>query len=153
MAKILRGIGSAVIRFVAVGIAFPFLIDRFYQLISKYVTLPPSIERWTAFIIFGVLFAVTGFLQSAYQNGDYPWLAGRIGGGIVDLAFYTYLLLLLPASAGSQAFQLTGLLWLIYGAIFLSYVSIILNFVHARRNRVTTPVKTVNHLQRSEPNP
>jgi hypothetical protein len=141
LAKILRGIGSAAIRFGVVGIAFPSAIDYFYQTISKYVTLPPSIERWTAFIIFGVLFAITAFLKSSHENGDYPWLAGKIGGGIVDLAFYTYLLLLLPAYAGSQAFQLTGMLWLIYAAIFLSYLLMMLNFVHARRNRVITPVK------------
>ncbi len=125
-----------------VGVAIPFALDYFHPEISKYLTLPPSAERWTVLIIFGALLAAAGFFQSAYENGEFRWLAGKIGGGLVELALYTYLLFFLPIPAGSQNFQLTGLIWLIYATIFLSYLSVILDFIRARRNRMVAQVGT-----------
>lgn len=120
------------------GVALPFVLDSIDRLISRYVTLPPSNERWSVFVAFGILFAVVGFLQRAYVKGDFPWLFGKIGGGVVSLAFYSYIFLFLPSPGGlasSQNFQLGGLLALIYLSIGLSYLHLILDFVYARRTR------------------
>jgi hypothetical protein len=137
LANIARGISSAAVSFVVVGIAFPYLLEFFSSAISTYVQLPPSAGVWTAFILIGALFAVTSFLQNAYSKGEYPWLFGRIGAGVASLVLFTYILLLVPKSDGSTAIQATGLLTLIYLAVVLSYAYLILDFIDARRSRVS----------------
>ena len=83
--------------------------------------LPPSSARWTAFILLGASFAVTGFLRSAYSKGDLPWLFGKLGGGLVDLALFYYLFLLLPSSVASAGavVESSGLVLLLGLAIAL----------------------------------
>jgi hypothetical protein len=139
LAKIAKGISSAVVRFVIVGIAFPYLLEYFSPTISAYVQLPPAIQVWEAFILFGVLYAVTGFLQAAYSKGEYPWLLGKVGSGVVNIAFFTYIFLLLPKNIGSAGIQSTGLLYLIYLEVALAYLYLILDFYDARRSRAQKP--------------
>jgi hypothetical protein len=139
LVKIAKGISSAAVRFFAVGIIFPYLLEYFSPTISSYVQLPPPREVWAVFILMGALFAVTGFLQNAYSKGDFPWLFGKIGGGIVSIIFFTYLFLLLPKTVGSAGIQSTGLLSLIYLSVALSYCYLILDFVDARRSRASKP--------------
>ena len=118
------------------GIAVPFVLDYASPLVSSYVALPPPSARWTAFILFGALFAVTAFLQNGYSKGDYPWLGGKLGGGLVNMGFYYYIFLLLPSSLGSlgsEGIQSSGLLLLIYLAIALSYGYLVFDFLDARR--------------------
>lgn len=135
MAKLSNGLVSAVPRFLIIGILFPFTLDYFYLEVSRFIALPPSFDRWITFVIFGSLFALVGFLQNAYKKGDYPWLFGKVGGGVVSLVFYSYLFLLLPRVSGSQSIQVAGLLPLIYVAIGLSYLHLILDFFEARISR------------------
>jgi hypothetical protein len=133
--KIAKGISSAALRFVIVGIVLPYVLEYFSPTISSYIQLPPPIEVWAVFILFGALFAATNFLQAAYSKGEYPWLFGKVGGGFVSIAFFTYLFLLLPKTVGSAGVQSTGLLSLIYLDVGLSYGYLILDFVDARRSR------------------
>lgn len=142
MAKIAKGVSSAALRFVVVGIAFPYLLEYFSPTISTYLQLPPANEVWAVFILMGSLFAVTGYLQNAYSKGDYPWLFGKIGSGLSEAVFFTYLFLLLPNSVGTAGIQSTGLLTLIYLAVALSYGYLILDFFDARRSRPFRQVET-----------
>lgn len=137
MAKTARGASTAAVTFLVVGIMFPYLLEYFSPTISSYLQLPPSVSVWGTFIVMGALFAVTSFLQNAYSKGDFPWLFGKIGGGIVNVIFFTYLFLLLPNTVGSASVQSTGLLSLIYLAVALSYAYLVLDFVDARRSRLT----------------
>jgi len=142
MAKIAKGVSSAAVRFVVVGIAFPYLLEYFSPTISTYLQLPPANEVWAVFILIGSLFAVTGYLQNAYSKGDYPWLFGKIGSGLAEVVFFTYLFLLLPNSVGSAGIKSIGLLSLIYLAVALSYGYLILDFFDARRSRPFKQVET-----------
>ena len=142
MAKIAKGVSSAVVRFLVIGVAAPYLLEYFSPTISTYLQLPPANDVWTAFILIGSLFAVTGYLQNAYSKGDYPWLFGKIGSGLLEAVFFTYLFLLLPNSVGSAGIQSTGLLSLIYLAVALSYGYLLLDFFDARRSRPFRPVET-----------
>ncbi len=138
MVKIWQGVSAAALRFVVVGIGFPLVLDYASPLISSYVALPPSSARWTVFILFGSLFAAAAFLQNGYSKGEYPWLGGKIGGGLVSMGFYYYVFLLLPSSLGSLGsgrVQASGLLLLIYLAIALSYGYLIFDFYDAKRNK------------------
>jgi hypothetical protein len=139
-----KGILSAAVAFLVVGVAFPYLLEYFSPEISSYVVLPPVDEVWAVFLVIGALFAVTGFLQSAYSKGDYPWLLGRLGRGIVSIVLFTYLFSLLPSSVGSEGFQAMDLLYLIYLAVALSYGYLILDFFDARRSRTFKPKETDN---------
>ena len=135
LVNIAKGISSAALRFVVVGVAFPYLLEYFSPTISTYLQLPPPGQVWAVFILIGALFALTSFLQKAYSKGDFPWLFGKIGSGIVSVIFFTYLFLLLPNNVGSAGVQSTGLLSLIYLAVGLSYGYLILDFADARRSR------------------
>jgi hypothetical protein len=141
LAKIGKGLARAVLNFVVVGIAFPYLIEYFSPQISVYVKLPSAAEVWTVFIAIGALFAVTGFLQHAYSKGDYPWLFGKLGSGIADVVLFTYAFSLIPSSVGSASggIETSNLLYLIYLAIALSYGYLILDFFQARRSRRAGP--------------
>ncbi len=139
MPKILKGLSSATLRFVLVGLAVPFLVEYFSPTISSYIRLPPPAQVWEELVLLGALFALMGFLMNAYSKGDFPWLFGKIGNGVVDAFFFTYLFLLLPnslSSAGASAsVQSSGLLTLVYLAVALSYGYLILDFLDARRTR------------------
>jgi len=139
LVKIAKGISSAAVRFLVVGIAFPYVLEYFSPTISTYLQLPPPSEVWEVFILMGALFAVTSFLQNAYSKGDFPWLFGKIGNGVVSVIFFTYLFLLLPNGVGSAGIQSTGLLSLIYLAVALSYGYLILDFWDARRTKGAKP--------------
>jgi hypothetical protein len=142
--KIAKGILSAAAAFLLVGVAFPYLLEYFSPEISSYVRLPPAEELWAVFLAIGAAFAVTTFLQNAYSKGDYPWLFGRLGRGIVSIALFTYLFSLLPSSLGSSGMQASGMLYLIYLAVALSYGYLILDFYDARRSRTFKPKETDN---------
>ena len=142
MAKIAKGVGSAFVRFFLIAIIVPYVLEYLAPTISTYLQLPPANEVWTVFILVGSLFAVTGYLQNAYSKGDYPWLFGKIGSGLTEAIFFTYLFLLLPNSVGSAGVQSTGLLFLIYLAVALSYAYLVLDFFDARRSRPFKPVET-----------
>jgi hypothetical protein len=144
LVRIAKGILSAAVAFLVVGVAFPYLLEYFSAEISSYVLLPPADEVWAVFLAIGAVFAVTGFLQSAYSKGDYPWLLGRLGRGIVSIVLFTYLFSLLPNSIGSSGFQTLDLLYLIYLAVALSYGYLILDFFDARRSRPFKPKETGN---------
>jgi hypothetical protein len=139
LVKIAKGISSAAVRFVVIGIVLPYLLEYFSPTISSYVQLPPPSEVWAAFILIGALFAVSSFLQNAYSKGEFPWLFGKIGGGIASIVFFTYIFLLLPKTVGSAGIQSAGLLSLIYLAVALSYAYLVLDFVDARRSRTAKP--------------
>lgn len=134
-----KGIWSAAIRFAVVGVAFPYLLDYFSPAISSYVQLPPTAQVWEAFILIGALYSATSFLQTAYSKGEYPWLLGKIGGGLVAIVFFTYLFLLLPKTVGSAGIESTGLLSLVYLDVALSYAYLVLDFVDARSALGATP--------------
>ena len=140
--KIAKGVLSAVAAFLLVGVAFPYLLEYFSPEISSYVGLPPAEELWAVFLAIGAAFAATTFLQNAYSKGDYPWLFGRLGRGIVSIALFTYLFSLLPSSLGSSGMQASGMLYLIYLAVGLSYGYLILDFYDARRSRTFKPKET-----------
>jgi predicted permease len=142
--KLAKGILSAAAAFLVVGVALPYLLEYFSQDISSYVRLPPADELWAVFLALGAAFAVTGFLQNAYSKGDYQWLFGRLGRGIVSIALFTYLLSLLPSSVGPAGIETSGLLYLIYLAVALSYGYLILDFYDARRSRPFKPKETDN---------
>jgi hypothetical protein len=144
--KIGKGISSAAIRFVVVGIVFPYLLEYFSPAVSSYLQLPPPSAVWVAFILIGALFAVTSFLQNAYSKGEFPWLFGKIGGGIASIVLFTYIFLLLPKTVGSAGVQSTGLLSLIYLAVALSYCYLVLDFVDARRSRPFKPKETTDMI-------
>lgn len=142
--KMAKGILSAATAFLVVGVAFPYLLEYFSSDISSYVLLPPADEVWAVFLAIGAVFAVTGFLQSAYSKGDYPWLLGRLGRGIISIVLFTYLFSMLTSSVGSAGFQASDLLYLIYLAVALSYGYLILDFYDARRSRPFKPKETDN---------
>ena len=136
LVKIAKGILNAAVAFFVVGIVFPYLIGYYRPQISSYVQLPPQNSMWSALIVIGALFAVTGFFLNAYSKGDFPWLFGRLGNGLVDIVFFTYMFSLLPSSIGSAAgIQTSNLLYLIYLAVALSYGYLILDFWVARRKK------------------
>jgi uncharacterized membrane protein YuzA (DUF378 family) len=135
LAKIAKGILSAAPRFVLVGIALPYVIEYLAPTLSAYVQLPSPSQVWTIFIFIGALYALTNFLQTAFSKGEYPWLIGRLGGGVVAAVFFTFIFGLLPKSLGSAGIQSTGLLSLIYLDIALAYLYLILDFFDARRSR------------------
>lgn len=116
--------------------SFPLVLDYYEPVVSRYLTLPPSFERWTAFVTFGALFGVASFLQTVYVKGEFRWLLGKFGGGIVSLAFYSYVFIFLPGTSSAQISQVGGLLILVYAAVGLSYVHMILDFMEARRARI-----------------
>jgi hypothetical protein len=142
MAKTAKGILSAAVAFLAVGVALPYLLEYFSSEISPYVRLPPAGELWAVFLAIGAAFAVTGFLQNAYSKGDFPWLFGRLGRGIVSIVLFTYLFSLLPSSIGSAGIQTSDLLYLVYLAVALSYGYLILDFFDARRSMTFKPKET-----------
>jgi len=133
--KLLKGIRSAALNFVAVGILIPYALNYFAPTISTYIALPPPSQIWTVFILFGVVFAITGFLQNGYSKGDFPWLFGKIGGGLAGVALFYYLFLLLPSSVGvgSTGIESSGLIDLVILAIALSYGYLVFDFWDARR--------------------
>jgi hypothetical protein len=137
LAKIANGLSRAVLNFVAVGAVLPYVIESFSTEISTYVPLPPPGEVWAVFVAIGAAFAVTGFLQHAYSKGEYPWLAGKLASGIVDIALFTYAYSLVPQSIGSASggIQASDLLYLVYLAIALPYGYLVLDFFEARRNK------------------
>lgn len=127
---------NAAVAFLVVGIVMPYLIGYYRPQILTYVQLPPQSSMWVALVVIGALFAVTSFFQNAYSKGDFPWLFGRLGNGLVDLVFFTYMFSLLPSSIGSAAgIQTSDLLYLIYLAVALSYGYLILDFWVARRKK------------------
>jgi hypothetical protein len=144
MAKIAKGLLTATVNFVVVGVALPYLLEHFSSQITAYVPLPPAGQVWAVLLAIGALFAVTGFLQSAYSKGDYPWLFGKLGSGVAVLALYLFVFSLLPSSIGSTGIQTSGLVYLVYLAIALSYGYLILDFYDARRSRPVTQKETTN---------
>lgn len=123
----------AAVDFLAVGVLVPYVLEYLAPSISTYITLPSASEVWDVFILFGALLALTGFLQNAYSKGHYPWLFGKLGGGLVELGIFYFLFLLLPKSLGSAGVESSGLVSLVVLAIALSYGYLILDFFDARR--------------------
>jgi len=135
--KLARGITSAILNFVTIGIVIPFALDYVSPLLSAYITLPSSAERWEIFIVFGALFAFTAFCRNGYSKGDYPWLVGKIGGGLVDIGLFYYLFQLMPSSLGSAAgIESSGLIYLAGLAVVCSYGYTIFDFIEARRTNI-----------------
>ncbi len=120
--KIAKGVSSAALSFIVVGVALPLALDYLARPLSSYLTLPPSSARWTVFALIGAFLALTSFLQNGYSKGDFPWLFGKLGGGVADLALFYYLFLLLPGSAGSTGgvVESSGLIALLGLAVALS---------------------------------
>lgn len=142
LAKIAKGVLTAGLNFIVVGLAIPYLIEHFSPQIATYITLPAPSAIWTAFLLIGAGFAVTGFLQSAYSKGHYPWLAGKLGSAVPSIALFTYLYSLIPGGAGSElggTVQTSQLLYLIYLALALSYLYLVLDFYDARRTNAGPP--------------
>jgi hypothetical protein len=139
--KIFQGAGRAVLNFVVVGLAFPYVLESFSSAIATYIKLPPPSEVWAVFIAIGAAFALTGFLQHAYSKGEYPWLFGKIGSGVIDIALFTFALSLLPSGVGaaSGSLHVSGLLYLVYLAIALPYGYLVLDFFDARRSKPAAP--------------
>lgn len=138
-----RGLLRAATNFAIVGVLFPYLLEYYSPQISSYVPLPPAYEVWAVFLAIGAGFAVTGFLQGAYSKGDYPWLFGKLASGVVSIAFFTFMFSLLPSSIGSAGeIQASGLLYLIYLAVALSYGYLVLDFFEARRTKAFKPQET-----------
>ena len=124
------------------GIVVPFVVNAIAPTVSSYVKLPPPAQVWEVFILFGSVFAVTSFLENAYSKGEYPWLGGKIGGGLASWAFFYYIFLSVPSSMGSEAgaeISATGILVLILLGIFFSYGYIVLDFYDHRRMRFGRP--------------
>jgi len=144
MAKIAKGVSSAFVRFFLIAIIVPYVLEYLAPTISTYLQLPPANEVWAVFILVGSLFAVTGYLQNAYSKGDYPWLFGKVGSGLLEAVFFTYLFLLLPNSVtlSGTGVKSSGLLSLIYLAVALSYAYLVLDFFDARRSRPPKQVET-----------
>ena len=135
MVKTSKGLQTAVVNFVVVGVVFPYLIESFSPQVSSYVSLPARSEIWAVLLLIGTMFAVTGFLQSAYSKGDFPWLFGKLASGVVSLALYLFLYSLLPSSLGSTGVQASDLLYLIVLAVVLQYGYLVFDFWDARRRR------------------
>lgn len=137
MVKIVKGITSAILDFIMVGVVVPEALEYFAPSFSSYISLPPSTSVFEAFGLLGAALAVTGFLQNAYSKGDFPWLAGKIGGGVVDLLLFYYLFLLLPSGVASSAAvsESSGLVVLLALALVFSYGYLILDFIDARRTK------------------
>jgi len=133
LVKIAKGILNAAVAFLVVDVVLPCLIGYYRPQVSSYVQLPPQNSMWATLIVIGALFAVTSFFQNAYSKGDFPWLFGRLGNGVVNIVFLVYLLSLLPSTFGSAGIQTSNLLYLIYLAIALSYGYLFLDFWLARR--------------------
>jgi hypothetical protein len=148
LVNILRGASSAILDFLVIGIAVPYAVEYFAPTISSYIALPPPSEIWGVFLLFGVLLAATGFLQRGYSKGDFPWLAGKIGGGLVEFGIFYFLFLLLPKSLGgsgsSATLESTGLLVLVGLAFFFSYGYLILDFWDARRTKQRAAARPVD---------
>jgi hypothetical protein len=153
MPKLLAGLSSAALRLVVVGVAFPYALEYFAPTISSYVPLPPPAQVWTSFVLFGALFAAASFLQTAYSKGEFPWLFGKVGGGVVNIAFFTFLFLFLPKTVGSAGIQSTGLLSLIYLAVGLSYLYLVLDFIDARRTKAAPTKEPDAPSYRTGPTP
>jgi len=135
--KVFKGLGSAALNFVIVGIVIPEVLLAFAPNFSTYIKLPPSTEIWEVFLLFGVLFAVTGFCLNGYSKGEFPWLFGKIGGGLVDIGLFYFLFLLIPGSlsaGGTTSIESSGLIYLVGLAVVLSYGYIVLDFMDARRS-------------------
>jgi hypothetical protein len=113
----------------------PLALDYLEPFLSRYATLPPSFERWLVFVAFGSLFAVASFLRTLYVKGEYPWLLGKLGGGVISLAFYSYIFVILSGASVGEITQVGGVILLVYVAIGLSYVHLILDFLEARRTK------------------
>lgn len=140
--KILRGIGAAALRFVIVGIAVPFVAVSLAPSVSSYVKLPSSAEIWAVFLLFGSVFAVTSFLENAYSKGEYPWLGGKIGGGLAGWGLFYYLFSFIPSGMGSETgaeISATGILVLVLLGVVFSYGYIVLDFYDHRRMRFGKP--------------
>ena len=136
--KLARGLGAAALNFVVIGVVIPEVLLAFAPKLSSYIKLPSTTEIWEAFLLLGVLFAVTNFCLNAYSKGQFPWLFGKIGGGLADIALFYFLFLLIPGSltagGGSTSIESTGLIYLVGLAVFLSYGYIVLDFLDARRS-------------------
>lgn len=138
MAKIAKGVLSAVPAFLVVGIGIPYLIGYFRPQILTYIKLPAQDSIWVALIAIGALLAVMGYLQTAYSKGDFPWLFGKLGNGIVNIGLFIYMYSLLPSSLGSLGsaeIQTSNLIYLVYLAVALSYGYLIMDFWVARRKK------------------
>lgn len=143
MPKNMKGLASAALVFVLVGILAPYVLQYFRPVAVRYITLPSTQEIWAVFIFFGVLFAIVEFLENAYVKGDYHWLAGKLGSGIVGLAFLSYIFFYMVGSSsiGSGGVEATGLVLLIYLSIGLSYLYLFLDFYDARGSRSVKKVQ------------
>lgn len=122
--------------FLVVGVGLPFIIEYFAPLFSAYVTLPPASEVYEVFVLLGSLMAVAGFLRNAFSKGQYPWLVGRISGGLVEFGIFYFLFLDIPKSLASAGVESSGLVGLAALAVVLSYGYLILDFFDARRSSV-----------------
>lgn len=136
--NIAKGLSQAVLDFLVVGVGFPFALEYFSPVFSGYVTLPPSSEVYDVFALLGSLMAVAGFLRNAFSKGQYPWLVGRIGGGLVEFGIFYFLFLDIPNSLASAGVESSGLVALAALAVVLSYGYLVLDFFDARRSSVLT---------------
>lgn len=140
--RVVKGGLAAALRFIVVGIAAPFALTHLSGAVSGYVKLPPNAEIWEVFILFGALFALMAFLENGFSKGEYPWLGGKIGGGLTSWGFYYYIFLLIPSGMSSETgaqISATGLLVLIFLGIVFSYGYIVLDFFDYRRRRFGKP--------------
>ncbi|MDG7000793.1 MAG: hypothetical protein JRN15_17000, partial [Nitrososphaerota archaeon] len=89
------------------------------------------------FLIFGVLYAAVEYLQNAYAKGNYQWLIGKLGSGVVSLGLFSYIFFYMigSSSLSAEGVDATGLVYLIYASIGLSYLYLFLDFYDARRSR------------------
>ena len=131
--NIAKGLSQAILDFLVVGVGLPFLTEYLAPTLSSYVTLPPASEVWDVLLLLGSLMAAAGFLRNAYSKGQYPWLVGRIGGGLVELVVFYFFFLLVPHSLGSAGVESSGLIALAALAVVLSYGYLVLDFFDARR--------------------
>ena len=158
MAQYLIGIASALFVFVPIGILAPFVLQYFRPNFEQYITLPPSQEIWLVFLFFGALFALVEFLQNAYLKGDYHWLVGKLGSGILGFAFLSYIFFYMVGtpSLGSAGVEATGLVVLISVSIGLSYLHLFLDFYDARGSRRAKPMEAKpdsRHVERQIESP
>ncbi|MCL5068584.1 MAG: hypothetical protein M1368_09575 [Thaumarchaeota archaeon] len=139
-----KGVSSAVFVFALVGAVLPYLINYFRPLAEKYVILSSPQQIWMVFLLFGVLFAIVEYLQNAYSKGNYRWLTGKLGSGVVSLGFFSYIFFSMLGSnaLSTEGVDTTGLVLLIYVSIGLSYLYLFLDFYDARSSRpATSPEK------------
>lgn len=144
--KVAKGVPALVYGIVVIGVVVPYALDYLSPLFAGYLKLPPASQRWEVFIGLGILFAVTGFCRSAYSKGDYPWLFGKIGRGLADIALFYYLFLLVPGSLGSlggASVESTGLIYLVGLAVVCSYGYTVFDFIDARRTNADRPRRLV----------